>query len=66
MADPYDKLHETREKSEAGLNAIFDDIHPNESPLAYGIKARVGDELIVGVLDGLVHALAELEKRSGG
>ena len=66
VADARETIIQRREKNQAKLNAIFDDINPDQSPLAYGIKARVqDDEFLVGLIDGLVHAIAELEKRGG-
>ena len=45
----------------ARIRAIFADINPDESPLARGIESR--SDSMVDILDGLVHAVAELEKK---
>lgn len=43
------------------ITSIFTDISPEESPLAHGIQAK--SDSIVDMLDGMVHAIAELEKQ---
>ncbi|BBX52226.1 hypothetical protein GCM10009645_15540 [Mycolicibacterium poriferae] len=50
-------------KSEYGrrVRAIFSDVDPEQSPLAHSVQSK-GDS-IVDLLDGLVHAVAELEQR---
>lgn len=45
----------------ARVDAIFADIDPEQSPLAYGIKD--GGSAIFDLVDRTVHAIAELEKR---
>ena len=43
------------------VGAIFADIDADKSPLAHGIQTR--GNTIVDLLDGVIHAVAELEKR---
>jgi hypothetical protein len=43
------------------VKAIFADINPDESPLAKGIESHSAS--MVDLVDGLVHAVAELEKQ---
>jgi hypothetical protein len=65
MGSPRDKVVASREKTQRKLEGIFEDIDPDESPLAYSVRARArDDEFLIGVIDGLVHAVAALEKHS--
>lgn len=45
----------------ARVRKIFADVDPEQTPLAHSIGER-GDSLL-DLLDGAVHAIAELEKR---
>ncbi len=46
------------------VDAIFGDINAEETPVAHGIR-QCGDATY-DLLDGVVHAIAELEKRLPG
>jgi hypothetical protein len=43
------------------IGAMFADINAEESPIAYGVKSH--GPAIFDMLDGVVHAIAELEKQ---
>lgn len=48
------------EQMEQKLSAIFDDIDPEESPRTYAVKAT--GKNVMDLIDGLIHAVADLEK----
>jgi hypothetical protein len=43
------------------IEQIFADINPEETPLAHGIRSH--SESVLDMLDGLIHAVAEIEKK---
>lgn len=48
------------EQMENKINEIFADIDPEKSPRTYAVKS-VGNN-IIDIIDGLVHAVADIEK----
>lgn len=48
------------EQMENKINEIFADIDPEQSPRTYAVKS-VGNN-IIDIIDGLVHAVADIEK----
>jgi hypothetical protein len=55
------RLPDIRGLIAARFRRIFSDISPQESPLAHGIQDRGNSR--ADLLDGVIHAVAELEKR---
>lgn len=50
---------------QAHLDRIYADIDPAVTPIAAATRDRVGDAALVQIVDALVHAVADLEKRIG-
>ena len=48
------------EQMEQKVNSIFADIDPEESPRTYAVKTAGNN--VIDLIDGLLHAVADLEK----
>lgn len=62
MSNPFDRLNQMGGEVQKQVDAIFDDIDPKVSPHAYSVKQAAQGRALIGLIDGLVHAVAAVEK----
>jgi hypothetical protein len=61
-SNPRARLNERVDELRRRIQRAFWDINPAESPLTDSIKSR-GEGSLIDMVEGLIHVVAELEKR---